>query len=91
MLRKRTESGLVAGVRTVFVGRVDSARVHMEIDIEFGDLMKPGPETLTYPTILDFPAPKLSGDRSLKALRPLRGAKNHAALTDASVQSEALV
>jgi hypothetical protein len=50
-----------AGVRTTFIGRVDSARVHMQIDIGFGDVMTPGPETLTYPTILDFPAPTLSG------------------------------
>ncbi len=50
-----------AGVRTTFFGRVDSARIHMQIDIGFGDVMTPGPETLTYPTILDFPAPTLSG------------------------------
>jgi hypothetical protein len=50
-----------AGVRTVFIGRVNNARVHMQIDIGFGDVMTPGPETLTYPTILDFPAPTLSG------------------------------
>ena len=50
-----------AGVRIAFIGRVDSARVHMQIDIGFGDVMTPGPETLTYPTILDFPAPTLSG------------------------------
>ena len=50
-----------AGVRTEFVGRVDNARVHMQIDIGFGDVMTPGPEKLTYPTILDFPAPMLSG------------------------------
>jgi len=50
-----------AGVRTEFVGRVDNARVHMQIDIGFGDVMTPGPEKLNYPTILDFPAPMLSG------------------------------
>ena len=33
----------------------------MQIDIGFGDVMTPGPETLTYPTILDFSAPTLSG------------------------------
>jgi hypothetical protein len=33
----------------------------MQIDIGFGDVMTPGPEKLTYPTILDFPAPMLSG------------------------------
>ncbi len=50
-----------AGVWTVFIGRVDNARVHMQIDIGFGDVMTPGPQMLTYPTILDFPAPMLSG------------------------------
>jgi len=50
-----------AGVRTAFIGRVDNARVHMQIDIGFGDVMTPGPETVTYPTILDFPAPTLMG------------------------------
>jgi hypothetical protein len=50
-----------AGVRTEFIGRVDSACVHMQIDIGFGDVMTPGPEQLIYPTILDFPAPTLSG------------------------------
>lgn len=49
-----------AGVRTTFVGRVDSALVHMQIDIGVRDVMMPEPETLTYPTILDFPAPTLS-------------------------------
>lgn len=50
-----------AGVRTTFTGRVDAARVHMQIDIGFGDVVTPGPEQLNYPTILDFPAPVLSG------------------------------
>jgi len=50
-----------AGVRITFTGRVDAARVHMQIDIGFGDVLTPGPEQLNYPTILDFPAPVLSG------------------------------
>ena len=50
-----------AGVRIEFVGHLDNARVHMQIDIGFGDVITPGPETLTYPTILDFPAPILAG------------------------------
>jgi len=49
------------GVRIEFVGLLDNARVHMQIDIGFGDVMTPGPEKLIYPTILDFPAPILSG------------------------------
>jgi len=50
-----------AGVRTVFTGTVDTARIHMQIDIGFGDVVTPGREQLTYPTLLDFPAPILSG------------------------------
>ena len=50
-----------AGVRTTFTGLVDGARVPMQIDTGFGDVVTPGPEQLTYPTILDFPAPLLSG------------------------------
>jgi predicted nucleotidyltransferase component of viral defense system len=50
-----------SGVRTVFTGTVDAARVHMQIDIGFGDVVTPGPEQLTYPTLLDFPAPILAG------------------------------
>jgi hypothetical protein len=50
-----------AGVRTRFTGHVAAARVPMQIDIGFGDVVTPGPEQLNYPTILDFPAPVLSG------------------------------
>ena len=50
-----------AGVRATFTGRVDAARIHMQIDIGFGDVVTPGPERLSYPTILDFPAPLLFG------------------------------
>jgi hypothetical protein len=50
-----------AGVRTTFNGKVDAARIHMQVDIGFGDVVTPGPERLNYPTILDFPAPRLSG------------------------------
>ena len=50
-----------SGVRIRFIGYLDSARAHMQIDIGFGDVMTPGPEELIYPTILDFPPPKISG------------------------------
>jgi Nucleotidyl transferase AbiEii toxin, Type IV TA system len=50
-----------SGVRTVFTGRLDAARVHMQIDIGFGDVVTPEPEKLSYPTMLDFPAPVLFG------------------------------
>jgi predicted nucleotidyltransferase component of viral defense system len=50
-----------SGVRTVFTGNLDSARIHMQIDIGFGDVVTPEPVRLSYPTILDFPAPVLLG------------------------------
>ena len=50
-----------SGVRTVFTGHLNAARVTMQIDIGFGDVVTPEPERLSYPTILDFPAPALLG------------------------------
>jgi predicted nucleotidyltransferase component of viral defense system len=50
-----------SGVRTVFTGNLSAARIHMQIDIGFGDVVTPEPERLSYPTILDFPAPVLLG------------------------------
>ncbi len=55
------EAADYSGVRTVFMGRFDAARVHMQIDIAFGDVVTPEREELSYPTILDFPVPVLFG------------------------------
>lgn len=50
-----------SGVRVTFTGTLAAARMHMQIDIGFGDVVTPGPERLSYPTILEFPAPVLLG------------------------------
>ena len=50
-----------SGVRVTFTGNLGAARFHMQIDIGFGDIVTPAPEKLSYPTILDFPAPMLFG------------------------------
>ena len=50
-----------SGVRVTFSGNLGAARIHMQIDIGFGDIVTPAPEKLSYPTILDFPAPMLFG------------------------------
>lgn len=50
-----------SGVRVAFTERLSVARIHMQIDIGFGDVVTPEPEKLSYPTILDFPAPVLFG------------------------------
>lgn len=49
------------GVRVVFPARLENARVQMQLDLGFGDVMTPGPAPTEYPTILDLPAPHLNG------------------------------
>lgn len=49
------------GVRVRFVALLGRARVAMQIDVGFGDVVTPGAETIKYPALLDFPAPELSG------------------------------
>jgi hypothetical protein len=49
------------GVRVRFVGLLGKARVAMQIDVGFGDVVTPGAESITYPALLDLPAPELSG------------------------------
>jgi hypothetical protein len=49
------------GVRIRFVGLLGKARVAMQLDVGFGDVVTPGAQDVTYPTLLDFPAPALSG------------------------------
>ncbi len=43
------------GVRVTFFGKLDTARIRMQIDIGFGDIIYPGPQHTEMPTILDFP------------------------------------
>lgn len=43
------------GVRVTFFGKLDTARIRMQIDIGFGDVIYPGPQHIEMPTILDFP------------------------------------
>ena len=48
-----------AGVRVKFVGFLENARIPMQIDIGFGDIVYPRPKPQDYPSLLDFPAPRL--------------------------------
>ena len=43
------------GVRVTFFGTLDAAKIRMQIDIGFGDVIYPGPQHIEMPTILDFP------------------------------------
>lgn len=47
------------GVRIKFVGYLEKARIPMQIDVGFGDVVHPGAEEQDYPTVLGFPAPRL--------------------------------
>jgi hypothetical protein len=47
------------GVRVRFHATLARARVPMQLDIGFGDIITPGPMEIEYPTMLDFPAPIL--------------------------------
>jgi predicted nucleotidyltransferase component of viral defense system len=56
-----TEDADYEGARVRFHGSLGTARFTMQLDIGFGDVVIPAPAFLEYPTILDFPAPKLRG------------------------------
>ena len=47
------------GFRLRFPGALGTARIHMQIDIGFGDVVYPEPEVSELPTMLDFPPPRL--------------------------------
>lgn len=54
-----TEDSAYEGIRVRFRGKLDSARVHMQIDIGFGDIVFPEPKESELPTLLGSPAPQL--------------------------------
>ncbi len=47
--------------RIRFDGLLARARIAMQLDVGIGDVMVPGPVEIAYPTLLDFPAPRLKG------------------------------
>jgi hypothetical protein len=48
------------GVRVRLLGFLGPARIAVQVDVGFGDAVTPPPEPIQYPTILDYPAPRLS-------------------------------
>jgi hypothetical protein len=50
-----------SGVRVTFLGTLQNARMAMQIDIGFGDVVTPGPVPTDFPTPFDLPAPHLAG------------------------------
>lgn len=54
-----TEDGDYKGVRIKFNAFLENSRVRIQLDIGFGDTIIAGPVEKEFPTLLDFPAPKL--------------------------------
>src|SRR5437868_8670728 len=46
------------GLRVNLVARLERARIHMQVDIGFGDVIVP-PKEIQYPALLNFPSPRL--------------------------------
>ncbi len=57
-IREELEYG---GLRLRTTASIDGARISLTIDIGFGDAMEPDAEELDYPSMLDFPMPRLRG------------------------------
>lgn len=49
------------GVRSLLRGNLGSIRLFLQLDIGFGDIVIPKPSRVSYPVLLDFPAPVLNG------------------------------
>ena len=47
------------GVRVHLEARVSTARIRLQVDIGFGDVITPAASVLEFPALLDFPAPRL--------------------------------
>ena len=53
------EESKYSGVRVKFTGTLEKAKVPMQIDVGFGDVVFPEPEETVFPTMLEFEAPRL--------------------------------
>ena len=58
-VRRIKEDADYEGIRIRFEATLARAKVPMQIDIAFGDVITPHPSKLDYPVILDLPAPRL--------------------------------
>jgi hypothetical protein len=56
---KISEAQEYEGVQIKLTGLLNEARIPLQIDIGFGDIITPAPENIEYPTLLDVPPPLL--------------------------------
>jgi len=53
------EEAVHPGTRITLEARLENARIRVQVDIGFGDVVTPAPEEIIFPALLDFPAPHL--------------------------------
>lgn len=53
------EEAAYPGTRITLEARLENARIPVQVDIGFGDIVTPAPEEVAFPTLLDFPTPHL--------------------------------
>jgi len=56
---KITEDDDYQGIRVRFIGHLENARIPIQIDLGFGDVITPAPVEAELPTLLELPPPKL--------------------------------
>ena len=56
-----TKEAEYVGVRIIFNGHMETMRLHLQVDIGFGDTVYPSPKQVRIPTLLKHPAPVLLG------------------------------
>lgn len=56
-----TEDAAYEGLRVRFRAKLGKMRIHMQIDLGFGDVVYPSAMEVRFPTILDLPSPCLLG------------------------------
>lgn len=49
------------GTRATFLAYLERARIKMQVDVGLGDVVTPGVVAITYPALLELPAPELAG------------------------------
>ena len=48
------------GIRVRLLARLQAARIPLQVDVGFGDAITPQSQTVTFPTLLDFPPPRIA-------------------------------
>lgn len=54
------EDNIYQGIRVKLTGHLGSARIPVQVDVGFGDVITPGPAEATFGPLLDFPPPVMA-------------------------------